>query len=178
MNHIASLFSRERFAYAAAFLFPLALVLTTHAQSPGDNLRLRLSSGSSVEGKLLELKADTLTVVAGLDLMPIPVDQIVGAEYFAGQTTRRRQGAFVGLGLGTVVSIGALCADGCPVQGFDNIAIFLGVVGLVSLPMVGLGVLVGSLTKKDRWEAITLTRPPSQAGLIGPGSGLGVRLTL
>jgi len=174
MNHIAPLFSRERFAYAAALLLPFALVLTTHAQTPGDYLRLKLTSGYLIEGRVFELKPDTVTFITGLQLTPVAIDQVAGAEYLAGQTTKRRRGALIGLGIGAMISVAAICASECALKGFDDLAGYLGTIGLVSLPTAGLGILIGSLSKEDRWEVIVLNRPVSQAGLLGAG----VRLTL
>jgi len=169
------LLSRKRFACAAVLLSSLALVLTTHAQViPGDYLRLKLQSGYRVEGRIYDMKPDTVTVVVALEPLSIPLDTVIKAEYLAGKASRRVTGALIGLGMGALIAVAAVCSDGCKVRGFDDVAVGLTATGFVSLPTVGLGVLIGSFVKRDRWEPISLS-DQLQAGLTNHG-GIGIRL--
>jgi len=155
-------------------LFPIVLVFTTHAQSPGDVLRLKLKSRDSVEGKLFELKEDALSIVVGPELMFIPIDEVVKAEYLAGQSTYALEGGLMGLGGGIISTIVLWCVSGCGIGHLLVAGIFWESALVVGLPSAILGASIGSMVEKNHWELMVLTRPPSNVGLVG----VGVRLTL
>ena len=141
----------------------------------GDRVRVT-APNERVVGTFAVLKPDTLVVNVESRRLAIPFASVTSLEVSRGQKSRTGRGALIGLGVGVVAGVGtalALCAEGdCNIDGdiTGAVALVLGAGG--ALVGAGIGALIGSQTKTDRWETVPLDR--IHISLTPRGGGLEV----
>lgn len=165
----------KRIATVAALLVLLAS--TSQAQQGSSaQARVRISTivfGSDpfqLTGTLVRLDPDTLAIEQEHDRtrIAVPVAAIRRFEMSAGQRTRTGKGALYGLiggvvgGAGSVVLLCALDEDGCDEPGSPlgtgGVAAFGATIVGLGLGLVGTGVgaIVGSRIRSERWQELSL----------------------
>ena len=158
---------RVRFLVVAALVFVPVSVAAPQVSElrPGAYVKIRAPGvlGGEVEWTILTLDRDTLRVARpGSAPMAVPLASITRATIYRGRTREAgarkgaKWGAGVGLGLG-LFNIGFSDCSGTHCETSDN------VVGVVAFTAVGAGVgaLVGTVLRADRWERVQL--PPRVA---------------
>ena len=154
----------------------LALLVTTWACSgyvadtsvaPGDTVRVTAPSMDMDDsvGTVAALETDRLTVQVEerADALSVPLADVTKLKVRRGQKSNAGKGALIGLGVGAaagVITALLSCADsqcdwdnaGDDVTGYT--AVVLGAGG--ALLGAGIGAIIGSSIKTDRWESVPL----------------------
>jgi len=146
--------------------------------SPGSRVRLRTITGSTVEGRLLTLAADSLILVGEGGQIRMSKASVHSLETWSGRTSQWRSGAeigsFVGFATASVVfaarmrhCVGVACAKSLSWDAY-------GWAG--ALPGALVGGLVGALFHHDRWQRLPLGPLHPQVALQAGDQGAGVSI--
>jgi hypothetical protein len=165
-------------AWSLGVLVPLQLVILVEAQS----LTAQVEAGSRVRvttvpaspgrriGILVSLDRDTLRWSRWdtTSVIAVPVASVARLERSTGRRSNTGRGAMIGgligAGFGLFLGIAASTDNsGWWEVGADDIAAVTAIVGAGG---AGVGALIGSLSKRDRWEPVPLT--PRVAGKPRP----------
>lgn len=138
-----------------------------------------------VEGRLLRLGSDSLTMASAQATHTYAFSDLVRAEIGNGLRSRRSLGAGVGGVFGAVATYVALNSGGSTAfcdqsanQDSIDTGWCLGLYVLGGLAGAGLGSLVGGLMTSERWEVVPLESLGVSLGLgLGRTSDLAVRVT-
>lgn len=151
------------------------------ALAVGERVRAYSSRGT-FDGRFLSLDTDTLRLApAGrAEPLAIALGTLARLEVQRGRQSAAGKGALIGFGIGAAagvtlaVATSQTCEEGrdpgCLGPGIEAIA---GAV-VVGFAGAGVGALVGSVTRQDRWVTVPVRRPRAS---VTPLSG-GVRLTV
>jgi hypothetical protein len=156
-------------AWALGVLVPLQLVILVEAQS----LTAQVEAGSRVRvttvpaspgrriGTLVSLDRDTLRWSRWdtTSVIAVPVASVARLERSTGRRSNTGRGAMIGgligAGFGLFVGIAAATDNSGFLQvGVDDIAAVTGIGGAAG---AGVGAIIGSLSRRDRWEPVSLT---------------------
>jgi hypothetical protein len=122
--------------------------VTTSPATPGRRIGTLVSLDTDT---LRWSRWDTTSVIA------VPVPSVARLERSTGRRSNTGRGAMIGgligAGFGLFLGIAASTDDGWDV-GVDDMAAVTGIVGAGGL---GVGAIIGSLSKRDRWEPVPLT---------------------
>ena len=169
------------FLFALLAVAPLSIVTAqeTPLVKPGDRVRVTAPDQalSKYTGTLAGVYGDTLR----LDTLHVPLQSVTRLDVHRGQKSKAGTGALIGAGVGAaagVITALVVCAEDnrdCENAGSGltaAAALVLGVGG--ALLGAGLGAVVGSNVKVDRWEEIPLDRlrvsvAPQRDGRFGLG---------
>jgi len=150
---------------------------------PGQRVRVQSALARTPEliGGVQSISPDTLVVrhadgAGASAATAIPLVYITRLEVSRGQHSRWARGLLIGLGVGatTGVILGATSDSDWLFSKSD-----LALMGAVVMAPVGgfVGLVVGALTKSERWETVPLPRAGKSVTLGPPGRfGLGVRV--
>jgi len=158
---------------------PLAAQQSEIRLQPGSQLRVTTRTGTRLAGRLVELRPDSLELrtAAGAALVLLRRDL---ARLEVGRTSRASgTGALVGAIIGgtaaTLFAIG-FCRDPDTLCQADEYARIYGIIGL---PPVAAGALIGALVRRTRWEPVPMDRLAIRAGWVRDGAvTMGVRIAL
>jgi hypothetical protein len=148
---------------------------------PGARVRVSTSSAADerIVGTLAALQSEALVVdVEGhSEPVTLPVASVTRLEVSTGRKSKTATGAGIGFGIGaaagTVLAL-MFCSDPDNACGAGS---FLGGSVLLGLPGAGVGALIGSGIKVERWETVPLDR--IRVGLTSqPGRPLALSVTL
>lgn len=122
----------------------------------GDRIRVHSRSHGRVSGDLARVSPDSLVIVRqeeGRGELALPADAVTRVDITAGRRSRKGRGALIGLlagGAGGMAGMVTLCGDSC-VGGWILLALPVGgaVVG------AGVGALIGSQIKTERWQRVS-----------------------
>ena len=143
----------------------------------GDKVRVTTEE-ERVVGSLVSLDDNqlTLTTEARDSSLVLPLASLTKLEVSRGQKSMAGRGALIGLGAGAAVGVGTAlvaCAGGdCNTDGDITGALALGLGAGGALVGAGIGALIGSSIKVDRWETVPLDR--ISVSLTPRGGGLEV----
>ena len=140
---------------------------------PGAGTRVRLRSGGLESGQLVgtlaavDQQSLTVTPEAGGKARVFARQDIVRLERSV-SPSRRRQGGWIGFGVGLAAVVGKVALQGGCNDGCDSSNVLTG--ALVGLSTATVGALV---SPDERWSDVALERSQARAGA---GSGLQIRL--
>ena len=149
---------------AVLLVLPLTATVAQEAPpplEPGTRVRVTAPDIDKYDGTLQAMRGDTLTV----DTLRIAVASVTRLDVYRGQKSKTGKGALIGAGVGFVAGALtglALCGERgtpCESDGSDYTAaaaVILG--GGGALLGAGIGAVVGSQIKGDRWEEVPLDR--------------------
>ncbi len=155
--------------------------------APGDTVRVTAPSMDMDDsiGTVAALETDTLTVKVEerADALYVPLADITKLEVRHGQRSRAGKGALIGLGVGAAagVTLAFVACAGKECYSDSNDA--TGVVALIfgaggALLGAGIGAIIGSSIKTDRWESVPLDNirvSLTPSTLLGLGATVRVR---
>lgn len=166
---------------AAVLLSSVSIgVLEAQTLATGDRVRATLKAGSGRwTGTLVEWVGDTLYLAPngsaeGVTATAIPLATLSRLEVSTGFRSNAGKGALIGGGIGLLVGGGMSIIAGSTVDTEVTSSDYVAFTGLVTLGGAGLGALIGSLSKSERWKEYPVD------GLrlgIAPGSDGGFQLT-
>lgn len=155
-------------------------VLDAQSVATGDRVRATVEARSGrLAGTLVEWVQDTLYLAPdgsadGGTVTAIPVGTLSRFEVSKGLRSNAGKGALIGGAIGLLVGGGMSIIAGSTVDTEVTSTDYLAFTGLVTLGGVGLGALIGALSKSERWEEFPVD------GLrlgIAPGGDGGYQLT-
>ena len=156
----------QRTAPIAAVLLLINSVQSLDAQtvSAGERVRATIEEQSGkLTGTLEEWGSDTLYVVpdgASQDVRAraISLSSLSRLEISRGQKSNAGKGALIGGGIGLLLGGGMSIIAGSTVDTEVTSTDYLIFTGLVTVGGAGIGALIGSLIKSERWEEFPLDR--------------------
>jgi len=134
---------------------------------PGDRVRVTAPSLDLDKdvGTVASLVADTFVVEMEdrADALDVPFSHVTRLEVHRGQKSRAGAGALIGAGAGAAtgltVALVSCAGDECHLDGSDVTGAVVLVLGAGSaLAGAGLGALIGTAIKTDRWQLVPLDR--------------------
>jgi hypothetical protein len=123
-----------------------------------------------MDGTKLMLLSENRSTIA------VPLSTISSLELAWGKRGHWRTGALIGVGIGALSVVNLCSGSSHCIQSSGDVGAALLVVGVGA----GIGALVGSLVKSDRWIAVPTGpagTPVGQGSERGHGVGIGVRLS-
>jgi hypothetical protein len=163
---------------SVAVASPALLLGQAPTAVPGSRVRLRTITGATVEGRLLTLAADSLTIQGEGGPISMPRASVHSLETWSGRGSQWRSGAeigsFVGFATASVVfaarmrhCVGVACAK-------SPSWVTYGWAG--ALPGALVGGLVGALVHHDQWERAPLGPVHPQIAIQAGDQGIGVSI--
>jgi hypothetical protein len=136
---------------------------------PGSQLRVTTRTGTRLAGRLVELRSDSLylrtSTATALALLRREVARLEIGRTSRATGTGALAGAILGGTAATLFAIG-FCRDpdtSCQADEYARIY------GIIALPPVAVGALIGSLVRRTRWELVPLDRLAVRVGWMRAG---------
>lgn len=161
-----------------ALASPPLLVGQASQAAPGSRVRLRTTSGSAVEGRLLALGADSLILVGDSGQISVPRTGVQSFETWRGRSSQWRSGAEIGwfTGFVTTFAVYAGRMRNCIGYGCANIVKLNAYAATGGLAGAFVGGLVGAAFGHDRWERVPLGPVHPQVALQAGDQGIGLAI--
>jgi hypothetical protein len=184
-----------RVLWAVAFITMAAATTPLHGQAPrpgvtdppepGERVRLQLTDGRRVEGRLASLTADSVTVWSNSGMEASHAASRVAQIWVSRESSRATlPGLAIGTGAGFVMGFlfGIVTHDGL-LEPFEPLggpgAVELGMICGIGVALNGavLGTVIGALTVRRQWTPVHGSNVRVSAAPV-PGGGVGLQLSI
>ena len=157
---------------------PPLLVGQASQAAPGSRVRLRAISGAMVEGRLLELGADSLILLGNGGQISVPRTGVQSFETWRGHSSQWRSGAEIGwfTGFVTTFAVYAGRMRNCIGSGCTGIVKLNAYAATGGLAGALVGGLVGAAFGHDRWERVPLGPVHPEVAFQAGDHGIGLAI--